>query len=271
MTFAESVRRGKAIVFFGLFYWLALSTYWFKPWGTANGLAQTVVYLTAPILAVGASLYLLLQHGLTEKRSLLFFSLFAGLAFLLVGEGIYIYFDYFLGERPFPTVADAFYLLSYPFIFLSIAIAASLLRDSIRGANFRFRTVFWLLFLILAGLGGYFGVYLAYSPDETLLVNLINLAYGIGDLLIIAGAAALFYLARNARKTAENYLWTGVVVGFGSISAADMLFANFTDLYLSGNAIAVNVMDSLWMFGYTTIAFFIMNFVVRVLPKDRAD
>ncbi len=268
MTLSEALGKGKTLAFFSLVYVLAIITYWFKPWGVQNDLAQTIVYLLAPVLATGSALFLLAKYGLTGKRSLVFFTLLAGLIFLLAGEVIYVYFDYFLESRPFPTVADVFYLLSYPFIFLSIFIASRLLRESARSLSWQSRISLLVLFLLFGGVVAYSDIYLSYSTSESILVNAINLAYGLGDFLIIAGALGLFYLARHARQTAENYLWTGLVVGFGCITAADLLFANFNELYLSGNTIAVNIMDSLWMLGYTVIAFFIMNFVVKSIQTN---
>lgn len=267
MIIAGKTVNTKATLFFTLFYLITFVTYWLKPFGAQNALLENILYVAAPTLAVMSSLYLVVRYGMLGKKSLLYFSLFTGLGFLLAGEALFVYFDYFLRQRPFPTVADAFYLLSYPFIFIAMLIEASFMRISLRNTNLRSGVMFLAIFIILAGVAGYFGVYSAYAPEEPLVNNAISIGYGLGDLFIIAGAMYLLFLSRNLRRNQESYFWTGIIAGFGSITAADILFAKFNDLYLEGNVVAKNVMDSFWILGYVTIAFFLLSFTLKLIAN----
>lgn len=265
MTIGGKTVNTRVIGFFIVFYLFAFITYWLKPWGTANQLLENLVYLTAPLLAVIAAAYLALTYGITRSKSLMFFSLTTGLLFLFLGEALYVYFDFVLKERPFPTIADIFYLMSYPFVLLAIFSESRFMHNTLEKANLRSGAIYGVIFLMLAAVVFWFGIVKAYSVEEPILNNIISTSYGAGDLLIISGAMYLLFLAGNIRLSAETYLWTGIVAGFGCITAADILFAEFNEVYLSGNFLAKNIMDSFWMLGYTTIAFFLMNFASTTL------
>lgn len=255
MGISEALETRKSQFFLALFYAIALVTYWLRPFGATNEVAQAIIYVAAPLFAVLAGLGWLAVYGMTQRKSVLYFSLLVGLSFLLAGEVIFVFYDVFLMEQPFPTIADALYLLSYPFLFISILLEIRLMGARVRGVNASILALFVLIFAVLATVEGYVGVYLAFDPSEPFLNNLISIAYGAADIFLIAGALAIFFFARHLRRTSETYFWTTIAAGFSSITAADILFANFNELYLAGNTLAVNVMDSLWILGYTVIAF----------------
>lgn len=271
MTIAGRAVNTKAVLFFTLFYLISLFVYWIRPWGSNNALYENIVYVLAPFLAAASCLFLSVSYGMTGKKSLMFFALSVGLVFLFAGDALYVFYDFFLNEAPFPTIADVFYLLSYPFIVLAMLIESRFMRISLGRSDLRFGHAFLGVFAVIAMLAGYFGVYAAYSPEEPLLNNAIAIGYGLGDLLIVAGAMYLLFLAQNLRRSSESYFWTGIVAGFGSITAADIMFAKFNDLYVSGNFLAKNIMDSFWILGYVTIAFFLLNFALTLTNLRQKD
>ena len=62
------------------------------------------------------ALYVARKYRGSEIFGVTYAFLGIGLLFLFVGDTTYIYYDYVLDEDPYPSIADVFFLLYYPFI-----------------------------------------------------------------------------------------------------------------------------------------------------------
>jgi diguanylate cyclase (GGDEF)-like protein len=151
------------------------------------------------------------------------------------------------GTPPVPSVADAFYLSYYPFIYAGLVLM-------VRARIDKFRLSAWLDGAIAAGaIGAVFGA-LAYQPivqstaHENAATVATTLAYPAGDLVTLCMAVVVFGLAgwRPGRA------W--VLLGFGLV-----LFAIADTSYVAANAdgtyVVGGILDTLWLAASLLVGF----------------
>ena len=148
---------------------------------------QDIVYLI--VVACGP---LAILWGMRLHRPVLvapWYWMAGGLSLLVIGDGIYAWFEDVTGTDPFPSIADAFYLLAYP----CLAYGLHLL---VRARESRLDRASLLDSLIVtAGLGLLVWVLVVEptiaSDQGSRLGAIIAIAYPVADVLLIAGAVRL--------------------------------------------------------------------------------
>src|SRR6185369_5807284 len=114
--------------------------------------------------------------------------------------------------------------------------------------------LFVLVSLLLAALVGYFGIYQAYKPAETLLSNSIAIGYGVGDLLLILVTVLLLVLVWEFRGGKLSRVWLIMFCGFIFTLVADILFAMYRLQYDMQIWFYKSLLDSFWIAGYLLFA-----------------
>jgi diguanylate cyclase (GGDEF)-like protein len=175
-----------------------------------------------------------------------------GVAFAatLIGDALWAYYEVGLNASPFPSLADAGYLLFYPLVLagLSAFPAAPQSRQE--------RTTFWLDAATVL-LGGWMVVwYIVLGPtavgsEAPALEKVLSAAYPIGDLVLIFGIAAV--MLQRPEEGSRGALAT-LAAALGLFLVADLSFGylSFLDAYESGDW-----PDALWMiaqFGFAVSA-----------------
>ena len=172
-------------------------------------------------------------------------ALTAALAAWTAGNLYWTAILYELEEPPFPSPADAGWLLCFPLAYLCVGL---LLRTSVR----RFHASMWLDGLVgaltVGGLGTAFVLPVILADAEgTRATVLVNAAYPIGDLLLACLVIGVFglYSWRPGRA------WLLLGAGFAIFAAADSiyLYRLAADAYAPGT-----VLDSLWLVGACVMA-----------------
>ena len=149
-------------------------------------------------------------------------------------------------EIPYPSVADALYILFFPLVYAGLIV---LLRARVR----RFHASMWLdgiaAALIIAGVGGavLLPPILDSSEGASAVAIATNLAYPLGDLLVLGVAVALAGLLGWRPGPAIGLLITGCL----AFTFADgvYLFQVAGDGYVEGG-----VLDFIWPLGITCIS-----------------
>jgi len=136
-------------------------------------------------------------YGLNNPhaKAIAFMSL--GVFFWFLGDFIWVIFEVFLNKNPFPSVADLFYLLAYPLLLIGLIQELKSNRLSWTPARVALGAV---PSIILAILVLYFGIIKAYAPEETMANNVIAMAYGVGDLVLIIFGVAILMVAIGYHK-----------------------------------------------------------------------
>jgi diguanylate cyclase (GGDEF)-like protein/PAS domain S-box-containing protein len=211
--------------------------YLFYSWGgevyrvPISNIVSIVVFIGPAIMAWRAS-----RHPAISSRSRLgwrFISL-ANISFS-IGSVLWLYYESVLGEQPFPSGADAGYLLFYPLMLAGLLLLVEKMRSAEERLNFTLDAS-----VIMIG-GGIVLWYFLLGPiaragDDDTLKTALSLAYPIGDLVLLLGISSL--LLRRAEFTSRrpiNLLLTGLVVNF----AYDFIFGyqNLAGTYVSGSPV----------------------------------
>ncbi len=139
-----------------------------------------------------------------------------------LAETLWFYYESVLHTDPFPSLADFFYLLYYPLMLMG------LLRFPSAPLARRERLILWLDLGILMVAGSMVSWYFILAPlsltVEQNLAGAIAIAYPVGDLLLLAGVAAL--IQRDVQKVTWRPM-SFLAAGVTFTAVADALFAYF--------------------------------------------
>ena len=179
--------------------------------------ARGVLYLGLGVAGVGAMLV-----GIRRNRpdpATPWYLIAAGLLVFLVGDGIFYYYKLVEGvDRPFPSVADAFFLSSYPLV---VAGLLALIRRRTPGGD---RAGLIDACIIATGMGLLAQVYLIAptlsGTDTPWLERAISGAYPMADVALLAVAARVA-MSAPTRRPAYHFLGLSIV----SLLAADISYA----------------------------------------------
>ncbi|HEX5591501.1 MAG TPA: GGDEF domain-containing protein [Candidatus Limnocylindrales bacterium] len=207
----------------------------------AGTVEQSVVYDLAGLFAVGAAIVgLVVVRPAAWQPWLL---LIAGQLAFVVGDIIWTVYAA-LGEEPYPSIADASYLLGYPLLAVGLLLAirlrisggdrAGLLDASILATG---AALVWWAFVLGP---------LAAVADPEPLSFAISVAYPIGDLLLIGMALGLV-MTTGARTAAFRLLAASLV----AMLVADLEFGLQT---LEGTYVDGGMLDGLWLVAYLLFA-----------------
>lgn len=235
-------------------YVIAFSIYWFHIGGTNTVILRNTVYLIVPFVATIGGVFALSMFGFRGSRAKTILLLTLGLGCWFIGEVIFYVFEFILHSNPFPSIADFFYLIAYPLMFFAIINEIRHTKIHLKKIHPSLIFLFCIAALTLSFLVVYFGVYLAFDPQETLFTNFIATGYGVGDLLLILANICVLILAWEFRKGSLSHLWLFFFVGFLFMLIADILFAMYTPQYKAEVWFYRSLLDSMWMAGYTFFA-----------------
>ncbi|MFN8031898.1 MAG: bifunctional diguanylate cyclase/phosphodiesterase [Mycobacterium sp.] len=209
---------------------------------TAAAISDIVlVVLTLPVITLSAQAAMAKQGRIRLAWAMLT----VGLAAWAIGEAIWTYYEVVLKESPFPSLADAAFLL-FP---VASCIALLILPDQQFGP-FRVRAfldgLIVAVSLFVVGWVTVLGP--AYSVEHTnRLAFVVALAYPLSDVLVLTMAAVV--LVRSG--AGDRLPLTLVTVGVACMALSDSLFAYLSakDAYISGG-----MLDIGWVAGLLFIA-----------------
>ncbi|HEY0001506.1 MAG TPA: EAL domain-containing protein [Actinoplanes sp.] len=213
---------------------LAVGGYFALPSG---GLAQSLLYN-----AIGLVFGLLILVGVRlyrPDRPALWYWFAAGQLAAVAGDVVWEIYAYVLHEEPFPSVADVFYLGSYPLFLVGLVLLvrrqrgrdlAGLIEAAIIGTGLGL--VFWVFVLhpIAAG------------EAASTLERLINTAYPAADVMLLAVLARLF--TGSAVPTTSGRLLGSAAVLFLLADVANAVVLQYGS-YESGGPL-----DAVWLMSY---------------------
>jgi two-component system, cell cycle response regulator len=141
------------------------------------------------------------------------------------------------GSPPFPSLCDVFYLGFYPPAYIGLALL-------VRFRLARFDRSIWLDGLMAALAVGAVGaaIFLEVILREThghTLADAVNLAYPLGDIVLLALIAGVFGLARW--RPGRDWALIACSVGLTALADAIYLYQSAVGTYVSGT-----ILDALW-------------------------
>ncbi len=214
------------------------------PHRTAIGdLAFLPIGLTAAVLALRLGGH----PGLRAHERSAWRLLGLGMSCYVAGDVLWAYYEVVLGSDPFPSPADAGYLLFYPLVMIGLLTFPYAPRTK------QSQVKFWLDAATIL-LGGFMLIWyfllgpiaLSEVTDTTTLV--LTTAYPIGDLVLVFGAAAI--LLRQPDRGSRHALGM-LAAGIAAFLVADIAFG-YRDL--QGVYEAGDWPDAFWMLAWGLFA-----------------
>ena len=218
--------------------------------GGSKGALAGWLYLIPPAIAVVCGIAAAEAFGKGNPSGGALRLIMLGLLCWFIGDFIFFAFEQYLHTDPFPSIADVFYLVAYPLLFIGLYRYAKL--SDIEWTPAR-KMLAWIAGLLLAAIVFYFGIYLAFDPEAPLLDNLIAMSYGVGDLFLIIAALVVAVMASEFRGGLLFRYWNYFTAGMFLMLAADILFAIYPTQYVAGEW-PFRQMDLLWSASYLLFA-----------------
>ncbi len=168
-----------------------------------------------------------------------------------------------------PSLADIFFLLGYPFFGLGVYQGFVTAGIKLRTVNKSLLYIVLLASLALTALVAYFGVYQAFDPDVDLLTNIVNIGYGVGDLVLVIFSLLTILVADEYKDGKLATFWKAVAIGFLLILIADIVFAIYGEKVLA-DIKPYTYVDLIWEAGYQFLAFAMLeNYLHISAVKER--
>jgi two-component system, cell cycle response regulator len=184
------------------------------------------------LLAAGAAVVRAVTTRSERTASIAFA---AGIASWAVGE---ILFDFaYAGDPPYPSVADVFYLLFYPACYIGMAVL-------VRHRLSEFTPMVWfdgvMAAIAAAALGSavLFEAVLGHTDGSTSVI-VTNLAYPLGDVLLLSGVAGVFAL--TGWRPDRTWGLIGAALLAASVADGIFLYQTAVGTYAEGT-----ILDALW-------------------------
>lgn len=226
---------------------------------------RDVLYLFSALVPVLGGVYAMNYYGWGNVRAKTILFLTLGFLGTLIGEFLWILYDSVLGIDPFPSIADLFFLIFYPFVCLSL-FNESLLAQDKKSKLSSFSIILIVLFsLALIAAVVYFGIFLTYDVDSTFVENVFVILYGVVDLFLVLFMIFVLKVTFAYKGGQLFYSWMFFFVGLLSLLTADVLFGMYSNAYEDGAQMIVGVIDMLWItsFLFNGYAMFSMGNIVR--------
>ncbi|TMF63280.1 MAG: PAS domain S-box protein [Chloroflexi bacterium] len=165
-----------------------------------------------------------------------------------VGEVVWSVYEVGMGvEVPFPSLADAGFLVAIPFAVAGVlAFTSAPTRLATRGETVLAGSIVALSLLFVAWAAGLSNVYA--TSTQSLATQVIALAYPVGDIII---ATTLVVALRRARRADVGRMLL-LIGGLACNALADSAFA-----YMTANGtygVLGSALDTGWVVGYLLIA-----------------
>ena len=207
-------------------------------------LTGNLMYIPTSGIFLIISLLVALRFGATGNHGLAWIS-FAGYAVSwFIAEMIWIIEELYLKIDPFPSSADIFYLIGYPFLLMFFIAYLQPMRSAITKKMYISAVS---ISVIVLATSLYFA--LALGKSGTLFECILTIIYPVFDSIVIIPAllgVSLFF------KGKVNLVWTLVCLGTISLFVADTAFliGNISDTYYTGNP-----MEILFYWNYILLSF----------------
>jgi two-component system, cell cycle response regulator len=187
---------------------------------------------------------------------------FIGAAVLSTTCGDILYDFWYGGNPPFPSAADVAYLAFYPLLYIGIVL---LLRRRVS----TFSASLWLDGLVAAAAAGALGAsvlveVVVNSTRGSRLVVLTNIAYPIGDILLLALLVFVFSVTRWQPGRAWALIAAGLILN--TVGDAVFLYGTAVGSYVEGTYI-----DLLWPASLVLIALAAWQRPGRALRAELKD
>ncbi|MEP6894825.1 MAG: adenylate/guanylate cyclase domain-containing protein, partial [Chloroflexota bacterium] len=214
-------------------------------------LITDLAYQPVSLLATIIAWRIAFDKTLDSKLRRAWFILGLAVASQTIGDSLWFYLEVILGQQPFPSVADIFYISFYPLALMGLL---SLPSAPLRPTD-RWRVLLDLAVIMITAWMAIW--YFVISPTAAQYENgrldqILVAAYPVGDLVILGGVFSLLF--RNTEGAVRSMLMiylTGLILNV----AGDLAYA-YTSLqgtYVSGSWMDISWILAYWFFALAAV------------------
>ena len=209
-----------------------------------------LMYIPAAGSLLAVSIIVLQRLGTSGKHGTALIALVGFAICWFFAEIIWILQELYFKIEPFPSTADLFYLVGYPFLLMFVISYLEPLKDGITKEILALAILAAIIVLVSS-------LYVVFNEDEELSNYEFALlaGYPIADAIVLVPAllgVVLFF------KGKVNFMWTLFFVGIISLYVADttFLYTQLEDTYYTGHPL-----EMLFYFMYFLMAFGIYDYM----------
>jgi len=169
------------------------------------------------------------------------FFLSASLFSYLLGDIFFTYYDLILRQSTSPSIADVFYLLSYPLFLLGALYMPSIAFKSSERAKLLLDTGIVLISAILIYWSLFIVPIIEQNRNAGLETMLLAVAYPVGDLIQLFALIELLF-SRHKKLGIDPLFFLGLFCVAGIIADAIYMSQSMSETYVSGT-----LLDSVWI------------------------
>lgn len=213
--------------------------------------APIIDFLVFAVLAIAAS-----QSARHSRRLGIAWAMIALSAFVFaLGDTAWAVLELGLSEPPFPSVADFFYLLNYPFLLAGVLLLPE--RPATRGEQIKkvLDAGIVMVAAVLVFWNFLMGPLVASNADYPILEQFILLAYPVGDLVLLWALIRIIY--KRSDQEEENDLPAFLLatsIGVTIIADCIYTYQAFMGTYVSGSFLDISWRASLLLTGLAGVA-----------------
>lgn len=208
--------------------------------------------VVASCFGVAGLIYALLNSGKQEKNIRLAFAFMAlGMIFDFLAEITWTTFEVVLHEQPFPSFADAFYLMYYPLFALGVMFLPAD-RLSKREQN---KIIIDIIIIMMAAILIFWDFIIApiiVNGGESTLALALSIAYPTLDIVLLFSLLELLYRRWNSLHLGTMMLFIAAIIA-AIISDIHFSIQSSTGTYVSGGLIDLGYVLSYIFFGLAGI------------------
>ncbi len=194
----------------------------------------------------------------------------AGLVSWGIAEVVGYVLDNFLDvANLIPRVDSFFFLIAYPILgmgvyrgYVTAGIKLKLVKKS-------------LLMMVLSASAlltiavAYFGVYKAYDPTADILTNVVNLGYGLGDLILVVGSLFAIVVAHEYGDGKLASFWKTMAAGFFTFLIGDTLFFTMYGALVMEGVKPYLYVNLIWAAAYMLLAYAVLENYIHILSVQK--
>ena len=236
------------------FYWGATEGFRLIPsWDVERNFAliTDLAYQPVSLLATIVAWRMALNRTFDSRLRRAWFILGLAVAAQTLGDSSWFYLEVVLGQQPFPSVADVFFLAFYPLALIGLLSLPSAPMKPIERLRFLFDLA---IIMITTWMAIWFFIIspTAAQYESGRLDQILAAAYLVGDLVILGGIFTL--LVRSNEPTVRSMLilyLTGLLLNV----AGDLAYA-YTSLqgtYVSGGWMDISWIVAYWFFALAAV------------------
>jgi hypothetical protein len=233
--------------FLGIIYIILIGLFSVN-WGEFDVLIQKILYLIAPITALASGWLTLLRMGWQGKRATILKHVIMALGFWLVAEVLTLYATW-KGFEQYPSISDVCFWIGYILFSVAIIQEAKLFNFHVGKINKIVLLFLVVLYGCIIAIVGYFGIVIAYKPDETWLVNAATISWSIGDLINGGLGMVLLAMAVQYHEGIVKRSWVWFVGATIINLLADTIYNMYPNALTDGSLLTL-ILDFMWVGGY---------------------